>query len=101
MKGFLTQALSSGTLEQVVNGGADNNTLAAGVHGETTNLNAVTASNVLDEGSLASDLHKLLTSVAVLVDVANVTGGHLLVQGNANGVLEILSVYCRGLTRFI
>jgi hypothetical protein len=86
--GKLTQALSSGTLEEVVNGGANNDTLAAGVHGETTNLNTVTASNVLDEGSLASDLDKLLTSVAVLVDVADVAGSHLLVQGDADGVLE-------------
>jgi hypothetical protein len=58
------------------------------VHGETTNLNAVTASNVLDEGSLASNLDELLTSVAVLVEVANVAGGHLLVQGDADGVLK-------------
>jgi hypothetical protein len=48
----------------------------------------VTASDVLDEGSLASDLDELLTSVAVLVDVTNVAGGHLLVQGDADGVLE-------------
>lgn len=84
----LTQALSSGTLEEVVNGGADDNALAARVHGETTNLNTVTTSNVLNEGSLASDLDELLTSVAVLVDVANITRGHLLVQGDADGVLE-------------
>lgn len=84
----LTKTLGGGTLEQVVNGSADNNPLAAGVDSESTNLNAVTASNVLDERGLANNFHKLLTSIAVLVEVADVTRGHLLLQRNANGVLD-------------
>jgi hypothetical protein len=84
----LTQALSGGTLEEVVDGSADNNALAAGVDGESTDLNAVAASNILDERGLANDLNELLASVTVLVEVADITRSHLLLQRDADGVLQ-------------
>lgn len=83
----LTQALGGGTLEQVVNGSTHDDPLAAGVDSEATNLNAVAASDGLDGRRLANDLHELLTSITILVDVANVAGGHLLLQGDADSVL--------------
>lgn len=87
-QGELTQALGGGTLEEVVDGSADNNTLTAGVDGEATDLDAVATGNVLDERGLADDLDELLAGVTVLVEVTDVTGGHLLLQGNADGVLQ-------------
>lgn len=88
----LTQALSGGTLEQVVDGGADNNTLAAGVDSESTDLDTVTAGNVLDERGLADNLDELLASVTILVEVTDVARSHLLLQGNADGVLRSVSL---------
>lgn len=84
----LTKTLGGSTLEQVVNGSTDNNPLAAGVNSKSTNLNAVAASNVLDERGLSNNLHKLLASIAVLIKVADITRGHLLLQRDANGVLD-------------
>lgn len=92
--GKLTETLSGSTLQQVVDGSTDHNALAAGVDGEATNVNTVAARNVLDKGSLTNDLDELLTGVAVLVDVADVAGGHLLVQGNADGVGDTLEPDC-------
>lgn len=82
-----TEALGGSTLQQVVNGSADNDPLAAGVHGKAANLHTVTASNVLDQRSLAHDLDELLTGVTVLVEVADITRGHLLGERDADGVL--------------
>ena len=87
VRGKHTQALGSSTLQQVVDSGTDNDALAAGVDGEATDLDTVTASNVLDQRGLANDLDELLSGVAVLVEVADVTGGHLLLQRDADGVL--------------
>lgn len=85
----LTETLGGRTLEQVVNGGAHNNPLAAGVDGEATDLHAVTAGDGLDRGGLSYDLHKSLASVAVLVDVANIARGQFLLEGNADALLEV------------
>jgi hypothetical protein len=81
--------LGGGTLEEVVNGGAYNDAVLLGVNGEATDFNAVAASNILDNGWLADDLHKLLASIAVLVDVADVTRGHGLFERNVDGQLKI------------
>ena len=89
MHSTLTQALGGGTLQQVVNGGADNHALAARVDGKSTDLDTVAAGNVLDKRGFAHDLDELLASVAILVEVADITGGHLLLQRNADGVLDI------------
>lgn len=85
----LTQALGGGTLQQVVNGGADNHALAAGVDGKSTDLDTVATGNVFDKRGFAHNLDELLTSVAILVEVADIAGGHLLLQGNADRVLHI------------
>lgn len=82
-----TKTLRGSTLQEVVDGGTDNNTLAAGVDGEATNFHAMAAGNVLDQRSLANDLNQFLAGVAVLINVSNVTRGHLLGQGDADGVL--------------
>lgn len=89
MDSTLTQALGCGTLQQVVDGCADNDALAAGVDGKSTDLDTVAAGNVFDKRSLAHDLDELLTSVAILVEVADIAGGHLLLQRNADRVLDI------------
>lgn len=105
----LTQALRGGALVQVINGGAaiaqisrsssrsaasaldkysHNDALASAVHGESTNLNAVLVLDRLDIRSLADNLDQLLSSVAVLVNLTNVPGGHLLGEGNVDGQLD-------------
>lgn len=83
----LTQTLCGGTLEQVVNGGTHNHPLAARVDTESTDFNTVTTSNVLDKRCLANNLDQLLASIALLEDVADVTRGHLLLQGDGDRVL--------------
>ena len=87
IKRKLTETLGGRALEQVVNGSAYNYPLAAGVDGEPTNLNAMTTSNALDERCLANNVHKLLTSITVLEDIADVARGHLLLQRDADRVL--------------
>jgi hypothetical protein len=67
--------LCSGTLEQIVNGGVYNDALTRAVNGETANLDTVLARNVFNKRRLADNLDELLTSVTVLVDVADVTRG--------------------------
>lgn len=81
--------MGGGTLEEVVNGGAYNDTVLLGVNGKAADFNAVAASNVLDNGRLADDLHKLLASVAVLVDVADITRGHGLLERDADCELKM------------
>lgn len=67
--------------------------------GEATDLDTVAAGNILDDGGLARDLHELLTSIAILVDVADVTGGQLLLERNADGLLlKTLETDTRGRT---
>ena len=83
-----TQTLCGGTLEQVINGSTHNNTLAAGVNGKAANLNTVASGNVLHQRGLANDLDELLTSVALLVDVADIARSQLLLEGNADGLLD-------------
>lgn len=94
MDSTLTQALGGGTLQQVVNGGADNHAFAAGVDGESADLDTVATGNVLDKRGFAHDLDELLTSVAILVEVADIAGGHLLLQRNADRVLDISVSNC-------
>jgi hypothetical protein len=57
------------------------------VNGESSDLDTMTASNILDKRRLTDNLHKLLTGVTLLVNVADVARSHLLVEGNADGVL--------------
>jgi hypothetical protein len=54
------------------------------VHGKPTNLDTVTTSDVLDQGCLADDLDELLAGVAVLVEVADIAGGHFFFEGDAD-----------------
>lgn len=82
--------MGGSTLEQVINGSTDNDTLAAGVDGKTTNLDTVTASNILNQGSFTGDLDELLAGIAFLVEVADIARGHLLLQGNADAVGDTL-----------
>lgn len=69
----LTETLCGSSLEQIVNGGADDNPITTGVDCKPTNFDTVTAGNVLDGGWLADDLHELLTCVSVLVQGADVS----------------------------
>lgn len=84
----LTQALGSGTLEKVVNGSANDDATAGLVDLEATNLDTVLAADVLDGGSLANDLDELLTGIAVLVELTDVTGSHALVKGDGDGLVN-------------
>ena len=56
---------------------------------KSTDINAMAASDVLDHGSFTDDLNEFFSCVAVVEDVADVTGGHLLLQGDADGVLKV------------
>ena len=56
--------------------------------GETADLNAVLAADVLDQRALARDLDELLFVVAVLVELADVAGRHLVGQGDGDGVVD-------------
>lgn len=86
--GSLTQTLGSSSLQQVVDGGTDNHPLAARVDSKTTDLDAMLTGDVLDQRRLTNNLDELLAGVTLLVDVADVTRGHLLLEGHADGVLE-------------
>jgi hypothetical protein len=83
----ILQALRRRALEQVIDGGINNNALAGAVDGETANLDAVLARDVLDERGLADDFDEFLAGVAVLVEVADVAGCHCAVEGDGDGVL--------------
>jgi hypothetical protein len=81
------QTLGRRTLEEIIDRRIDDNTLAGGVHGKATNLDAVFAANVFHERRLADDFDEFFAGVAVLVDVADVTGCHCAVEGNGDCVL--------------
>jgi hypothetical protein len=81
------QTLGRRTLEEIINRRIDHNTLARGVHGKATNLDAVLSRNVFHEWGLADDFDEFFAGVAVLVDVADVTGCHCAVEGNGDCVL--------------
>jgi hypothetical protein len=81
------QTLGRRTLEEIVNRRIDHNTLAGGVYGKATNLDTVLSRNVFHERGLADDFDKFFAGVAVLVDVADVTGCHCAVEGNGDCVL--------------
>lgn len=69
----LTEALGGSSLEKVIDGGTDDNPIATRVDGKSTNLDAMAARDVLDRRWLTHDLNKLLTSITVLVEGANVS----------------------------
>ena len=81
------QTLCSSALEQIINSSIDNDALAGAVDSEPANLHAVLARDVAHERGLANDLDELLAGVAVLVDVADITGGHGAVEGDGDCVL--------------
>jgi hypothetical protein len=70
----LTKALCGGSFEEVVDGCTDDNPLAARMHSESTDLDTVTTSDVLDERRLTHNFDQFLTSVAILVEVADISG---------------------------
>lgn len=72
-------------LVEVVNRGANHDTLAGLVNSESANLDMVLVLDRLYKRRLANDLNELLTSVSVLVDLKNVSRSHRLVQGDVNG----------------
>lgn len=86
------QTLCCSTLEQVVNGSVDHDTLARAVNSEATNLNSMLARDVLDQRRLASNLDELLSGVSVLVQVADVARGHGLVERDGDGMLRTVSL---------
>lgn len=69
----LTKTLCGSSLEEVVDSCADDNTLAARMHSEPTNLDTVTTSDVLDKRWLTHDLDQFLTSITILVKVADIS----------------------------
>jgi len=54
---------------------------------ESADLDAVPARDSFDERRLAGDFDKLLTSVTVLVEGADVAGGDLMGEGDVDCVL--------------
>lgn len=87
----LTEALGGCALQQVINSSTHHCALATRVNSESTNFNTMTTSNVLHHRGLADDLDKLLTSITLLVDVADITRGHFLLEGDADALLEGVS----------
>lgn len=79
--------MGGGTLEKVIDGGANNDSVLVRVDGEAADFDAVAAGNVLDHWGLADNLDELLASVSVLVDVANVTRGDGLRERDVDGEL--------------
>lgn len=60
------------------------------MHTKATNLNTVLAANILHARSLADDLHQSLACVSLLVQVADISARHGLLQGQADGVVDTL-----------
>ena len=56
---------------------------------EATDLDAVSARDAFDERWLAGDFDELLAGVAVLVKGADVARGHVVGEGDVDGVLVI------------
>lgn len=81
----LTQALGRSALVEVVNRGANHDTLAGLVDSKSANLDMVLVLDRLHKGRLADDLYELFTSISVLVDLKNIARSHRLVQGDVNG----------------
>jgi len=79
------QALRGGTLVKIINRGTDNDALAAIINSESSDLNFVLVLNRLNVGGFTDDLDKLLASVSVLVNLANLPRSHLLGQRDVNG----------------
>lgn len=73
------------TLVEVVNRGANHDTLAGLVNGESANLDMVLVLDRLDKRRLANDLDELFTSISVLVDLKDIARSHRLVQGDVDG----------------
>lgn len=86
-KVHVLQTLGRSALEQIVNRRADDDPLAAGMDREAAHFDTMSTRNGFDEGGFAGDLDELFTGIAVLVDVADVAGDHLLVQRDGYGVL--------------
>lgn len=63
-------------------------TLASIINSESTDFDSVLILDRLDVGSFADYLNKFLASVSVLVDLANLSGSHLLGQWDVNGQLN-------------
>lgn len=58
------------------------------MYSETADLDAVLARDVLDERGLAGDFDEFFAGVAVLVEGADVAGGHGAGEGDGDGVLN-------------
>lgn len=84
----LTQALGGSALVEVVNRGANHDTLAGLVNSKTTNLDMVLVLDRLDKRRFANDLNELFASVSVLVDLKDVSRSHRFVQGDVNGQVD-------------
>lgn len=81
----LTQTLGRSALVEVVNCGANHDTLAGLVNSESANLDMVLVLDRLYERRLTDDLYELFTSISVLVDLKDIARSHRLVQGDVNG----------------
>lgn len=63
-------------------------TLASLVNRKAANLNAVLVLDCPHQRGFTNDLDKLLASISVLVDLANVSRAHRFVQGNIQGQVD-------------
>lgn len=86
------EALRRSSLEEVVDGSIDDNTLARTVDCEATDLDAVLAGDVLDKRRLADDLDELLACIAVLVKIADIAGSHGAIEWDGDSVLCRVSI---------
>lgn len=72
-------------LVEVINRGANHDTLAGLVNSKTANLDMVLVLDRLDKRRLANNLYELFTGISVLVDLKDIARSHCLVQGDVDG----------------
>ena len=78
-------------LQKIVNRGIDDHPLPTAVYTKSSDFNAVLASNVFHDRRLSANLDKLLASVSLGVDVANVSRCHFLLERQVDRVLGQVS----------
>jgi hypothetical protein len=56
------------------------------VHRKATNLNTMPVHNIFDKRCLPNNLDQLLTCIPILVNLANISGSHRLIERDGDGM---------------
>lgn len=84
----ILQALRRSPLQQIINRSINDDPRAARMDTEASDLDTVFAGDVFHEWGLARDFDELFAGVPVLVEGADVAGGHGAGEGDGDGVLR-------------